>query len=224
MADYDGDGRTDLISGSSCCKRPNCFYLFRRQKDGTFGERRRVNLRFPDVSVFFFGANGLRSKIAVADWNGDGVPDVLVGGHARYIGVAFGPLADRDELKVERLWPKDEEPLRVTTNPCVADWDGDGLPDLILGGYRGKFHERKARGVYWFRNVGSKREPKLTEPQRLVAIDNMHRLTGISAADWNGDGRIDLIAARRDYESTGPNNNDRTLRHHRVWVHLRRGS
>jgi hypothetical protein len=96
LVDYDGDGRTDLISGSSCCQFPNCFYLFRRQKDGGFAERRRINLSLPDWE-WAGGGNGLRTKVAVADWNGDGVPDVIIGNtENQYVGLAYGPLADKD--------------------------------------------------------------------------------------------------------------------------------
>ncbi len=219
MADYDGDGLIDLVSGSTCCQRPFCFYVFRRLKDGSFAERKRVNLLFPpeEYDKNEFPANGLQSRVAVADWNGDGTPDVLIGGNFRALGVVYGPLAGKDELTVQRVWPKGKEPLgRMTTNPCVADWDGDGLADLIVGGTLGE-----VRGVYWLRNVGTKREPKLGPPQLLIADDDLRHTTGISVADWDGDGRLDLIASRLEYEVEP--DGKYTPRHHKVWVYLRRG-
>jgi FG-GAP-like repeat len=222
VADYDGDGRADLISGSSCCESPNCFSVFRRQKDGGFGERRRVNLRLPNGDWALGGGNGLRTKVAVADWNGDGVPDVLIGNtETRYVGVAYGPLVDKDELTVQRLWPKGQEPFqRMTTNPCVADWDGDGLADLVVGGYKEK--RDKTQGVYWLRNVGTKQEPTLAEPRLLIADELLPSTvllgtTGVCVADWNGDGRPDLIASR--LQRDGPPKS--ATRQHRVWVYLR---
>jgi hypothetical protein len=226
LADYDDDGLTDLISGSTCCQHPNCFYVFRRLPDGRFAARRAVNLSLPsDLMKGELPVNGLKSKVAIADWNGDGVPDALVGGNMRVLGVAYGPLGGKEEVTVQRLWPKGQEPLTwVSTNPCVADWDGDGLPDLIVGGCRGGPDEPfKAPGVYWLRNTGTKREAKLAAPELLVIGDDMQPLTGISIADWNGDGRLDLIAARLDYEMTGSGQKqERILRHHKVWVYLRR--
>ena len=46
LADYDGDGRLDLISGSDCCQE-GCFYVFRRLKDGGFAPRQQVKPVFP---------------------------------------------------------------------------------------------------------------------------------------------------------------------------------
>ena len=55
---------------------------------------------------------------------------------------------------------------------------------------------RRRRGVYWCRNVGTKRVPKFGPPQLLVADNDRWQTTGICVADWNGDGRPDLIASR----------------------------
>src|SRR5687767_11099403 len=96
LADYDGDGRLDLLSGSDCCEK-GCFYVFRRQKDGGWAPRQRVKLVFPPEQFGpakdFLGS--LCTRIAVADLNGDGKPDVLIGGdlHSRWqpLGIVFGP-------------------------------------------------------------------------------------------------------------------------------------
>jgi len=226
LADYDGDGRTDLISGTPCCQHPPCFHVFQRQKDGSFGPRRRVNLDYPkDVTLPFMG---LQTRVAVTDWNGDGVPDVVIGGYFAVLGVAYGPLAGKDRLTVERVWPKGKEPFRhMTTNPCVADWDGDGLPDLIVGGSTDKRpgvpwqDVVKSRGVYWLRNIGTKRAPKLAEPRLLIADDApWSDITGICVADWNGDGRPDLIVSRHERYRVGEGSYSTRKQH--VWVYLRR--
>jgi hypothetical protein len=213
LADYDGDGLLDIVSGSTCCQVPNCFYVFRRLKDGGFAPRKRVNLAYPRGWPVLHGY--LQSPVAVADWNGDGTPDVLIGGHA--LSVVYGPLAGKDQLTVQRIWPEGQEPFTENhTNPCIADWDGDGLPDLILGCTVGE-----GRGVYWLRNLGTKRAPKLGQPQLLVADNDACQTTGICVADWNGDGRLDLIASRRETETIGQGRY--WPRQHKIWVYLRRG-
>ena len=216
MADYDGDGRPDLIAGADCCHEV-CFYVFHRRKDGGFAPRQKVKPVFPPQQFGRVETDTMRSRLAVADLNGDGKPDVLIGAEGwKTLGVVYGPLAGKDELTVQRMWPEGQEPYpprtRLSTNPVLADWDGDGLPDLILGLRGGE----RRRGVYWCRNVGTKREPKFGPSQLLVA-DVRGEITGLCVADWNGDGRPDLIASRIEYKGTG------TAWHQKVWVYLRRG-
>jgi hypothetical protein len=221
LADYDGDGRLDLIAGSDCCQE-GCFYVFRRLKDGGFAPRQKVKPVFPPQQFGRVETDTMRSRLAVADLNGDGKPDVLIGGRDwKTLGVVYGPLAGKDELTVQRMWPEGQEPfapMRLSTNPVLADWDGDGLPDLILGlGERGRDGVWRSRGVYWCRNVGTKRVPKFGPSQLLVADNDRAETDGICVADWNGDGRPDLIASRIEY-------NEVTRRwHQKVWVYLRRG-
>jgi hypothetical protein len=81
------------------------------------------------------------------------------------------------------------------------------LPDLILGlGERTRDLGGRSRGVYWCRNAGTKQVAKFGPSQRLIADNDRVETSGISVADWNGDGRPDLIASRieRDKEGDPP--------------------
>src|SRR5262245_18900335 len=52
----------------------------------------------------------------------------------------------------------DGKPLAATGSPFFGDFDGDGLPDLLLGyGQDGR--------LQIYRNVGTKTAPRLTGPQ-----------------------------------------------------------
>jgi hypothetical protein len=223
LADYDGDGRLDLIAGSDCCQE-GCFYVFRRLKDGGFAPRQKVKPVFPPQEFKLIETDIMRSRIAVADLNGDGKPDVLFGAdYWKTLGIVYGPLAGKDELTVQRMWPEGQEPFAPMwpyTNPVLADWDGDGLPDLILGlRERTRDGVLRSRGVYWCRNVGTKQAAKFGPRQLLVADNEDRETSGICVADWNGDGRPDLIASRIERSKEG----GARPWHQKVWVYLRRG-
>ena len=83
----------------------------------------------------------------------------------------------------------------------------------------GKTSLTEEPGVYWWRNVGTKTEPKLGPPRLLIRESNTAYATGVAVADWNADGKLDLIVARE--ERNGPAQNWST-KHHKVWVYLRK--
>jgi hypothetical protein len=107
--------------------------------------------------------------------------------------------------------------MSLSTNPVLADWDGDGLPDLILGLGERTRDGWRSRGVYWCRNVGTKHAAKFGQSQLLVADNDRVETTGICVADWNGDGRPDLIASRIERSKKG----GARPWHQKVWVYLR---
>jgi hypothetical protein len=214
LADYHGDGRLDLLSGANCCQCPYGFYVFRRLPGGKFAARQRVNLLFPPDQFDGFdlpvsGAAG-QTRVAVADWNGDGIPDLLVLVPTRTLGIVYGPLKGKEELTVERIGPKGQEPAREATSFCVADWDQDGLPDLVIAGHT---------HVCWLRNVGTKKVPRFDTP-RLLVEEPASVITGVAVADWNGDGRPDLIVSRLEYKKTVRRPEPE---HHKIWVYVGKG-
>ena len=52
----------------------------------------------------------------------------------------------------------DGRPIKVAGDaaPVAADWDGDGVLDLLVGAEDGS--------VVWYRNAGTPRAPKLERP------------------------------------------------------------
>jgi hypothetical protein len=86
----------------------------------------------------------------------------------------------------------------------VADWDGDGLPDIVLNSILGK--------VVWFKNIGTRKAPRLAAAQPIEvewdgpqpalaygwlrpegkALLTQWRTTPF-AVDWNRDGLTDLV-------------------------------
>ncbi len=143
---------------------------------------------------------GTASTVHPADWDGDGDYDLIVGdiGGNVYLIPNEGT-AKSHAFGKERKLQAGGQPLRVASRagPCAADWDGDGDLDLLVGADDGS--------VSLFRNTGSAKSPELASAVPLVpsgrslhppqAPQEAHRgiRSKICVADWNGDGRLDLL-------------------------------
>jgi hypothetical protein len=238
--DLDGDGHTDVLSGSW----PGELFWFRGQGKGEFaapvklkykegktiniggGIRKRTNdndmlliagdakfekdedgkqvvvyegERIRDDNV---GITGTASAVHAADWEGDGDLDLIVGDIKGNIYLVPNEgTAKAHAFGKEQPLKAGGEAVKVAhdAGPFVADWDGDGKSDLLVGSGDGS--------VWFYRNTGTAKAPKLAAGKSIVpatesrgdgeAATPRHPTRGIRskvcAADWNGDGRLDLL-------------------------------
>jgi hypothetical protein len=158
------------------------------------------------------------------DWDGDGDQDILCGNTAGYIEY-FENLGKAGEERPKWAAPRrlkaagktiriQAGPNGSIQGPCeakwgyttlsCADWDGDGLPDVIANSILGKVH--------WYRNAGTRTAPKLAaaEPIKVAwkgeqpalsygwmrpdgdALLTQWRTTPV-AVDWDRDGLVGLV-------------------------------
>lgn len=148
----------------------------------------------------------LYNSIAVDDWDGDGLPDLIVGNGIGNI-ILFKNQGTRTRPKFvsgEYIRDAEGQILNVGSMACplVVDWNGDGLKDLIVG-------EEATAGVIWFQNVGTNTDRKLTYRGHIKADgkdivvpaqpcpESPHYkkdyAPAVEAVDWNGDGKLDLL-------------------------------
>ncbi len=209
--DFDGDGRLDLISGSNSGDSA-AFHLFRRKEDGSWTPRRRLEVT-PGNRVHTCSQP---SYVTAADWNGDGVPDLLMrAGLGNGILVALGPFKENKPIVLSH--EIDFTPKGFVADFAIADWDRDGKADLLV---RQVFLDRDGKdGIYWYKNVGGAGLPKLAEGKLLVEISSDMDIKGFCVCDWNGDGWPDLIVTRDVLSPAAPDG--KQDRRGTVWLYLR---
>ena len=212
MVDFDGDGRLDLISGSTSNDQA-AFHVFGRKKDGSWAPRQRFEVTPADKVSQLMGG----SFVTAADWNGDGVPDLLIrAGLGNGILVALGPFKENEPIALSH--EIDFTPKGWVMDFAVADLDCDGKPDLLV---RQTFLNMDGKeGIYWYKNLGGAGLPKLAEGKLLVETSSdVVDLSGFCVCDWNGDGWPDLIVTRDVWSPPTPDG--KQDRRGTVWVYLR---
>jgi len=224
--DWDGDGDIDFVCGNSAG-----YMLFFENLSGPGVEEPKwaapkaleAGGRVLRITA---GPNGSiqgpaeakwgYTTLSVADWDGDGLPDLIVNSiwgrvvWYKNTGTRGSPkLAEAEAVEVEwegaqpQLgwgWQRPEGKGLLTqwrTTPVVVDWNGDGLPDLIMLDHEGHL------GLFERRIVEGRRV--LLPPSRVFCDEagNPLRLNAGTAGrsgrrklcvvDWDGDGKLDLL-------------------------------
>jgi len=143
------------------------------------------------------GANDLPiapaiSSVQYGDPCGKGQPGLIVCEMLR--GQIYFVLWDREHANFRLLSTEVSHPARVE----ICDLDRDGLPDMVVANL-GAFRPTNDRvgSVVWLRNLGNG-----TFEGRVLAGD-MGRVADVRAADFDGDGDLDLIVAAFGWQTVG---------------------
>ena len=218
--DWDKDGDLDLIVGD---EDGRVAFIENTGKIASDHTPRFLMPRYfqQEAEDLKFGA--LATPVGF-DWDGDGDTDIVSGNTAGYIGFfenLSGPGVEKPKWAAAKYLKAAGKIIRPMAGPngsiqgpaeakwgyttlSVADWDNDGLPDLIVNSIFGQ--------VVWYRNVGTRPAPALAAPQPIEvewngpqpalaygwlrpagkALLTQWRTTPV-AVDWNKDGFTDLV-------------------------------
>lgn len=215
--DWDRDGDVDIVCGDEDGR------VALIEHTGKVGNRMPV-FNHPkyfqqEASDLKFGA--LVTPVGV-DWDADGDEDLIAGNTSGNIAFIENlDSANPPKLAAPVLLKSEGKPIHIQagangsiqgpaeakwgyTTLSVADWDHDGLLDLVVNSIWGK--------VVWYRNTGTRSEPKLAAKQSVKVrwagkppkpawywwnpaedeLATQWRSTPV-AIDWNEDGLIDLV-------------------------------
>ncbi|MBX2840485.1 MAG: VCBS repeat-containing protein [Flammeovirgaceae bacterium] len=213
--DWDKDGDIDLIVGDEDGR------VAFMENSGIIKDQMPI---FESPRYFQQKAENLKFGALVTpfstDWDDDGDEDLICGNSAGYIGFIENMDGSEDPRWAPPIYLKAEgEIIRIQAGengsiqgPCeskwgyttlsVADWNNDGLKDIIVNSIWGK--------LVWYENIGTSGAPKLAKEQALAfdgisekpdwywwdpeenTLVSQWRTTPI-AFDWNQDNLMDLI-------------------------------
>jgi hypothetical protein len=175
LADINKDGHLDIVA--SYYKGPRVWL-----GDGK-GHWKPSSAGLPEPTIY-----GLYRGIAVADVNEDGLPDIVAASQANGIEV-FLQKPDGSWQVTPDVFP---QLLGGALAVDLADLDRDGHLDMIVGG-RLKHERGSAYGLYVLKGDGKggfKYEEATGLPSTGLSV-----VWGVRAADLNGSGSPDIIAA-----------------------------
>ena len=212
--DFNNDGKKDLLAGDT---KGQVWVFLNTGTDASPVLAEGVRLESDGNTIVGSSSDktslmGVYSKLHYADWNGDGLDDILIG-HTAGTGagvVMYKNIGTKTEPKFGKPESVDLGGTKTgRPSPYVFDWDGDGKVDLLLGS--------ESPEVYFCRNIGTNSEPKLEKGKKLDLVgkgfDKSYRCR-IDVADWNGDGKNDILVGNF-YSTKQPMGGN-------VWVFLRK--
>jgi hypothetical protein len=192
VADWNGDGRKDLIIGYRYDDKIALYLNVGSDASPVFTNF--VNLQTNGGDIYVPGSGCGAPAPFVCDFDNDGRRDLLVG-DGTYGYVYFFRNTNTDATPI--LAPGvalmvGTSPLSVSwrATPCVYDWDGDGLNDLVCGNGDGY--------ALFFKNIGTAQSPTYAAGTRIQAAGadlNLGIRSVVRVFDWDGDGITDLVGS-----------------------------
>jgi len=187
ITDFNSDDRPDILVGD---------------KNGRVRLFRNTGSQTVFVDNGFLQSDGRRLQVEsdaapfMTDWDNDGVSDLLVGESSGNV-ILFQGVQQTDQLGFIRIGPLETVKVASFAAPFVADWDNDGLMDLLVGSGNGQI-------ALYLRNAdGTLTDSGKLQGENYNFFGNRNIEVGNNAVpvvvDWNDDGKKDLIVGQLEY-------------------------
>ena len=183
LVDWNEDGKVDLLVGNG----GGYLHLFLNQGDGNLAPGVMVKAGGKDLDT------GSRATPCVTDWNEDGKKDLVMGNGSGEIFVYLNEGTHQQPV-FGKLLKVNGGSLDVGSDsaPDVADWNGDGKKDLVVGNDDGE--------IIVFINQGTNQEPRFNnEGEKLPLQVGPGAIPQVLS---RGRGLNDLVVADRNGEVT----------------------
>lgn len=185
MTDWDGDGLVDILLSDT--KGQLCLWRRGKRSDGSLflNPPERVFCH-EDGRPFVLnsakkGHSG-RQKLCVVDWDGDGKMDIMQNSNNarwwRQVGKRGGKWYFRDMGSVAPNWIQWH-----TTSPCAADFNNDGIPDLVCTGEDGFFYYLRNPRTILAEAEREWKEPTVSARKNLLANPSFERFSKDGSPD-----------------------------------------
>jgi hypothetical protein len=178
LADLDGDGTPDLISGSW----PGEIFFFKGKGKGDFA---------PPVKLKDRSGKTINVGGGIQKGSGD---MILVAGDATFETKDKKTFILYEGERIEVPEGKQAGITGTASAVHAVDWDGDGKLDLLVGNIGG--------AVYLLPNEGTRQKHAFGKERQLTAGGKPIQVNGGDAGpfacDWDGDGKLDLLVGAGD--------------------------
>jgi hypothetical protein len=172
VADVDGDGYPDIITAKASNGCGNGEQVYWYQNPGASGGA------WIEHYIGYSGISGGAHDIEISDFNKDGKIDVAVNGG---LFIQNNPTS----------WTFVNIGRGSQEGTGIGSVIGDGYPDIVAPGSGGS--------VIWFENPQHTGQPVThTWVQHIIAASGWTANMGITLADINGDGKLDIVVSNAE--------------------------